>query len=322
MDTVILADWLSARLDRSSPEPMYRQLLQQMQQAILTGWGQVRSCRVRTLAADLSIARNTVLHVYDQLTAEGYVLTTTGSGTYVADTRPDAAAIHVPGAAPPPSSADEPPLPDAQGGLSMRGRQLIEHAGVSRRQWGAFMPGVPDVRFPSRTWSAAGAREGGESRAADLCAGRRLPLRRALADYLRVARSVKCSPDQAIITTGIHQSIDLAVRLLSDIGDRAWVEAVLLGRAQRIAGGRPHADAGAGRPDRPACQRHAASAAARARHAVASVPARDGDEPRATPDAARIRAPAPLLDHRGRLRQRVPLRQPPARIARADGAAA
>jgi GntR family transcriptional regulator/MocR family aminotransferase len=27
-----------------------------------------------------------------------------------------------------------------------------------------------------------------------------------------------------IITTGIHQSIDLAVRLLSDIGDRAWVE--------------------------------------------------------------------------------------------------
>ncbi|MDI9654143.1 aminotransferase class I/II-fold pyridoxal phosphate-dependent enzyme, partial [Burkholderia cenocepacia] len=48
--------------------------------------------------------------------------------------------------------------------------------------------------------------------------------RRALADYLRVARSVKCSPDQVIITTGIHQSIDLAVRLLSDIGDRAWVE--------------------------------------------------------------------------------------------------
>ena len=37
------------------------------------------------------------------------------------------------------------------------------------------------------------------------------PLRRALSDYLRVARSVKCTPDQIIITTGIHQSIDLAV---------------------------------------------------------------------------------------------------------------
>ena len=230
MDTVIVADWLSGRLDRSSPEPMYRQLLQLMQQAILTGelGPGTKLPSSRTLAADLSIARNTVLHVYDQLTAEGYVLTTTGSGTYVADTRPDAAVIHAPGAAPPPSAAGEPPLPDAHGGLSMRGRQLIEHAGVSRRQWGAFMPGVPDVsEFPSRTWSRLQARLWKEANPELLTyapGGGYRPLRRALADYLRVARSVKCSPDQVIITTGIHQSIDLAVRLLSDIGDRAWVE--------------------------------------------------------------------------------------------------
>lgn len=230
MDTVIVADWLSARIDRSSPEPMYRQLLQLMQQAILTGelGPGTKLPSSRTLAGDLSIARNTVLHVYDQLTAEGYVLTTTGSGTYVADTRPDAAAIRVPGATPPPSAADELPAPDAQGSLSMRGRQLIEHAGVSRRQWGAFMPGVPDVsEFPSRTWSRLQARLWKEANPELLTyapGGGYRPLRRALADYLRVARSVKCSPDQVIITTGIHQSIDLAVRLLSDIGDRAWVE--------------------------------------------------------------------------------------------------
>ncbi|KPJ35379.1 DNA-binding protein, partial [Burkholderia multivorans] len=147
MDTVIVADWLSARLDRTSSEPMYRQLLQLMQQAILTGelGPGTKLPSSRTLAADLSIARNTVLHVYDQLTAEGYVLTTTGSGTYVADTRPDAAAMRAHGAgaartddggAATASTA----AADAQGGLSMRGRQLIEHAGVSRRQWGAFMP--------------------------------------------------------------------------------------------------------------------------------------------------------------------------------------
>jgi len=230
LDTVILADWLSARLDRSSSEPMYRQLLQQMQQAILTGelGPGTKLPSSRTLAADLSIARNTVLHVYDQLTAEGYVLTTTGSGTYVADTRPDAAAIRVPGAASVLPHAGTAPLSDAQGGLSARGRQLIEHAGVSRRQWGAFMPGVPDVsEFPSRTWSRLQARLWKEANPELLTyapGGGYRPLRRALADYLRVARSVKCSPDQVIITTGIHQSIDLAVRLLSDIGDRAWVE--------------------------------------------------------------------------------------------------
>ncbi|HEF4732335.1 PLP-dependent aminotransferase family protein [Burkholderia multivorans] len=235
MDTVIVADWLSARLDRTSSEPMYRQLLQLMQQAILTGelGPGTKLPSSRTLAADLSIARNTVLHVYDQLTAEGYVLTTTGSGTYVADTRPDAAAMRAHGAGAARSedggaATSATAAAHAQGGLSMRGRQLIEHAGVSRRQWGAFMPGVPDVsEFPSRTWSRLQARLWKEANPELLTyapGGGYRPLRRALADYLRVARSVKCSPDQVIITTGIHQSIDLAVRLLSDIGDRAWVE--------------------------------------------------------------------------------------------------
>jgi GntR family transcriptional regulator/MocR family aminotransferase len=51
-----------------------------------------------------------------------------------------------------------------------------------------------------------------------------LPLRHALADYLRTARSVRCAPEQVIVTTGIHQSVDLAVRLLSDVGDVCWTE--------------------------------------------------------------------------------------------------
>jgi len=92
LDTIILSDWLSARLDRAHAEPMYRQVLDLMQQAILTGQlaPGTKLPSSRTLAADLEIARNTVLHVYDQLTAEGYVISSTGSGTYVADTRPQA----------------------------------------------------------------------------------------------------------------------------------------------------------------------------------------------------------------------------------------
>ena len=92
---MILSDWLAARLDRTAGEPVYRQVLGLMQQAILTGQllPGAKLPSSRTLASDLGIARNTVLHVYDQLTAEGYVLSTTGSGTYVADTRPDTAAV-------------------------------------------------------------------------------------------------------------------------------------------------------------------------------------------------------------------------------------
>ncbi len=252
---------------------MYRQVLRLMQQAILTGQlaPGTKLPSSRTLATDLGIARNTVLHVYDQLTAEGYVISTTGSGTYVADTRPDKAAVNArreqgaagsPGTAGGPASASGSTAPAAAGtaskaapgtaterstdaatatpctpqtaarhepgAMSMRGQRLIDQAGVSPKQWGAFMPGVPDVaEFPARTWSRLQARLWKEANA-DLLTyapgGGYRPLRRALSDYLRVARSVNCTPDQIIITTGIHQSMDLAVRLLTDVGDRVWVE--------------------------------------------------------------------------------------------------
>jgi GntR family transcriptional regulator / MocR family aminotransferase len=169
LDTVILSDWLAARLDRAAAEPVYRQTLRLMQQAILTGQlpPGTKLPSSRTLAEDLGIARNTVLHVYDQLTAEGYVISTTGSGTYVADTRPDSAAVNtrmkpvmasVDAGGNPVAEAAAPPKRDL-GDLSTRGRRLIDQAGVSAKQWGAFMPGVPDVaEFPARTWSRLQAR--------------------------------------------------------------------------------------------------------------------------------------------------------------------
>ncbi len=229
---VILSEWLAAQLDKESAEPAYRQLLQLMQQAILTGRlaPGTKLPSSRTLAGDLGVARNTVLHVYDQLSAEGYVISTTGSGTYVADTRPDSAAVST---AAPAATDDDNEEDDANGAaprgdMSMRGQRLIDEAGVSAKQWGAFMPGVPDVaEFPARTWSRLQARLWKSANHGLLTyapGGGYRPLRRALSDYLRVARSVRCTPDQIIITTGIHQSIDLAVRLLADVGDTAWVE--------------------------------------------------------------------------------------------------
>jgi GntR family transcriptional regulator / MocR family aminotransferase len=229
----ILSEWLSAQLDQESAEPAYRQLLHLMQQAILTGRlaPGTKLPSSRSLAGDLRIARNTVLHVYDQLSAEGYVISTTGSGTYVADTRPDSAAVGVRPIDGADASADPAAAAAAawpRGDMSVRGQRLIDDAGVSAKQWGAFMPGVPDVaEFPARTWSRLQSRLW-RSASHDLLTyapgGGYRPLRRALSDYLRIARSVRCTPDQIIITTGIHQSIDLAVRLLADVGDRAWVE--------------------------------------------------------------------------------------------------
>jgi GntR family transcriptional regulator/MocR family aminotransferase len=51
-----------------------------------------------------------------------------------------------------------------------------------------------------------------------------LPLRRAIAAYLAVARGVRCEARQVIVTSGSQQGLELAARLLMDPGDRAWME--------------------------------------------------------------------------------------------------
>lgn len=54
--------------------------------------------------------------------------------------------------------------------------------------------------------------------------GGHTPLRRAVADYLRVFRSVPLDIDQVIITSGTQQSLELCAQLLADHGDTVWLE--------------------------------------------------------------------------------------------------
>ena len=220
MRTALLSDWLAQRLDKASSVPLYRQLQDALRLAILehelAPGRKLPSSRL--LAAELAIARNTVIQVYEQLALEGYVQAGTGSGTFVADSTPDTRFKGVPLAKPMASS----------GNLSARGQQLLAAAGVARQQWGAFVPGVADVtRFPADIWSRLLARQMRNLRPELLSyapPGGHAQLREALADYLRSARGVRCHAEQVIITTGIHQSVDLAVRLLSDAGDVVWTE--------------------------------------------------------------------------------------------------
>jgi GntR family transcriptional regulator/MocR family aminotransferase len=50
------------------------------------------------------------------------------------------------------------------------------------------------------------------------------PLRRAVADYLRVFRSVQLEVEQVIITSGTQQSMELCAQLLADHNDTVWLE--------------------------------------------------------------------------------------------------
>lgn len=178
----------------------------------------------RVLGQELGVSRNTVLYAYDQLLAEGYVTATVGRGTFVADVpfRPSRRPL---------LDSDvtfrEPSMASAPM-LSVRGAQLLAQRGASNRQWGAFVAGVPDVSlFPRQIWLRLLNRHWRRANAETLSystVGGHPALRRALTEHLRIVRSVRCEPEQIVITSGIHQAIDLISRLLGDPGDRAWVE--------------------------------------------------------------------------------------------------
>ncbi|MDE2427361.1 MAG: PLP-dependent aminotransferase family protein [Burkholderiales bacterium] len=222
-----LPDFLLQRIDRANGGPVNRQIYQVIREAVLSGSlpAGLQLPSSRDLSKELKMSRNTVTYAYEQLIAEGYLETRRGAGSFVADTVPDQIAALSPHNK---ATADMKDAKNNASGLSQRGQHLLQKAGVSDLQWGAFMPGVPDVTlFPNKIWSRLQNKAWRRSRADLLTyghAGGYFPLRVAIADYLRVARSVNCTAQQVLITTGIHQSIDLIMRMLGENGDRAWLE--------------------------------------------------------------------------------------------------
>ncbi|OZI33913.1 DNA-binding protein [Bordetella genomosp. 10] len=223
MRDVSLSEVLLQRLDRGEKEPLSRQIYTVLRTLILDGEiaAGVKMPATRTLADDLGLSRNTVMHAYEQLLAEGYVVSAFGSGTFVSDTAP-----RTRGAGHSPGHADDPAW--HQAALSSRGARLVRLASASDSQLGAFVPGVPDVSlFPHAIWNKLLGRRW-RSPPPDLLtyahgAGY-MPLRRVLAEHLRLSRAVRCEPEQVVLTTGIHQSIGLLARLLGDAGQAAWME--------------------------------------------------------------------------------------------------
>src|SRR5690606_36605654 len=126
---------------------------------------------------------------------EGYVHARVGSGTIVSATAPDRF-LTVGDAGSPTDEAGAAPK------LSQRGASLLERASAPPTQWGAFMPGVPDVTaFPHRHYARILAKLWRHPPPELLTygsGGGRPELREAIATYLRVARSIRCDPAQIL----------------------------------------------------------------------------------------------------------------------------
>lgn len=78
-------------LDTQSGVPFYRQVIQQIEYAILSGRMVTgdRLPTIRQLAVDLKINPNTIAKAYNELEIKGIVQTQVGSGTYISDKKPD-----------------------------------------------------------------------------------------------------------------------------------------------------------------------------------------------------------------------------------------
>jgi GntR family transcriptional regulator/MocR family aminotransferase len=148
----------------------------------------------RALAADLGVARGTVVTVYEQLVAEGWLDARQGAGTTVARI-----------AAPP-----------------VRGQVFTAPRAATR--WRPLRPGIPDLStFPRQQWSRAMHRAVTAAPATDLGygdAGGPADARTELAQYLRRTRGVVADADDVLFTTGVAQGLTLVARVLAARGRR------------------------------------------------------------------------------------------------------
>ena len=175
----------------------------------------------RDLAIDLGLARNTVMTALSQLEAEGYLETRRGSGSYVRYKLPAHPFGQEQGKNVAPTSA----VPRS---VSARGARLLKQAVADELEVEPFTQGFPDFSpFPIALWQKLQNKHWRLSYAEMMDyndTGGFMPLKRAIAQYLRMFRNMKLEDDQVLVTTGTQQSLSLCATLLTDPGDTVWCE--------------------------------------------------------------------------------------------------
>lgn len=208
---------LHLNLDRTHSIPLYRQIIQQIQAKVLHGelepGAQLSSSR--QLAKDCGVARITVTQAYEQLLAEGYLVSRPGAGVFVAnelpllaEKRPFTPQLSEWGSrilATVPTELPVSNRPAIDFGIGRSFAQIFPYD-VWRRLLARYLS--TDDAMLSRYGSVAGF----------------LPLRQALADYLAQYRGINCTPEQVVIVSGAQQVLDILARLLLKPGDEVLVE--------------------------------------------------------------------------------------------------
>ncbi len=162
----------------------------------------------RKVAAALGIARNTVVHAYDLLVAEGYAVPRPGAKAVVADVAVRRAPVR-PGATAAGADVRLNPVWQQSALAPELPRQLPPRS---------FRVGIPEHQyFPHDVWrrlSAKALRTGSKSGFSYPPTEGLAELRQAIAGHVAFARAVVCSAHDVVVTSGAQQAFHLLARLL------------------------------------------------------------------------------------------------------------
>jgi GntR family transcriptional regulator / MocR family aminotransferase len=194
MDKVRTNSGLLVVLQRDERAPLHRQIETSIRDSIRGGRLPRGSTLPpsRMLAADLGVSRGVVVEAYQQLSAEGYLISRAGGHTQVA------AGPAPPAAGPRPAPAQRPRIDLSYG-----------RADVSS--------------FPRAAWlrSIRGALTYAPNDVFGYLTGSGVPqLRTAVADYVNRVRGTVAQPDHIVICTGYAQGVSLLIQLLAANGAR------------------------------------------------------------------------------------------------------
>lgn len=198
---------------RGAERRIYARLRTQIEDGTLAAG--TRLVSTRALAAELGVSRTTVTAAYEQLAAEGFVVTSAGKAARVGAVR------NSPSGSAKADSAPREHLPPALSQYGQRVAAIKPYSMTTPNARIDFKYGsVASRDFPALGWQRAYRAElvkrqpnhyghpEGEER-----------LRSALQGYLRRARGLTCDADQILVVHGSQQGLDLCARLLLNPGD-------------------------------------------------------------------------------------------------------
>ena len=164
---------------------------------------------IRTLAAELDVAKRTVEAAFDILIGEGYLQTGGARGTWV---NPDLLL----------------PKRTRESKVNTVIDNELQHIIDLRDNDGYFRLGIPSLdEFPFKNWLLVSSKALRSMDKSDLVlppVSGYSPLREAIAGYLNISRGLRCTPDQIFITSGYKASVALVLNTLSLKTDKVVFE--------------------------------------------------------------------------------------------------